>query len=104
MNYPKVSFETKAVVTLKTFSSRNALPGRAAHAVEERTMVCVMPADWGPIPWRSESSRRADGEAWADCEGARPAAQNLPIFFSTSETKRRIEAKKRRLGNQAIAQ
>jgi len=45
MNYPQVSFEIKALVTLKTFSSRNALHGHAALVRGKRPSDCTVPVD-----------------------------------------------------------
>jgi hypothetical protein len=46
MNYPQVSFEIKPLATLKTFSSRNVLPGHAARVSGKNPMVCAAAALW----------------------------------------------------------
>ena len=89
MNYPKVSFERKAIVTLKTFSSRNALPGHAARAVSEKTKVCVMPVDWGPDPWRWGSARRAKHAGCDDFDGASGRAESA--HFLSYERNRPVD-------------
>jgi len=91
MNYPKVSFEIKPVVSLKTFSSRNALPGHAALAADEKPMVCVMPVGWGPVPRRPSSSRPKDGADWDDFEGAQKERRNRVLSFPTRCREGRIE-------------
>ena len=61
MSYPKVSFERKPLVTLKTFSNRNARPGRAALGAGERRPVCVTTAGYDRCP------SRAGGRGFSDC-------------------------------------
>jgi hypothetical protein len=50
MSYPKVSFEIKALMTLKTFSNRNAHPDHAALGADEKPPVCVAIDDCDHCP------------------------------------------------------
>jgi hypothetical protein len=78
MNYPKVSFERKLLVTLKTFSNRNGLPDRAALGADRKPPICVGMAGCDPCSIVAE--RRAysgfaagheNGNSWYDPHGPR---------------------------------
>lgn len=69
LSYPKVSFEIKPLATLKTFSSRNALPDRAAIDTGGSRSVCKTRASWAIRLARCAPSAFADLAAHAGLSG-----------------------------------
>jgi hypothetical protein len=78
MSYPKVSFERKAIATLKTFSNRNAHPGRAALGAGEKPPVCVAMAGYDCCPIGAARSVCAGFADRRETAGGRGAGNRWP--------------------------